>query len=436
MRAIRFIAVLIIAVLVGYYIGITKVNFAWENYHPQISVASKEPPSGVSNLDMSEFWTVFEKVQAGYYDKKAIDPQKMLNGAISGMVSSLDDPYTVYLPPTQNDSFKQVMSGQFSGIGAELGMNEKQIVVVAPIDGSPAMKAGIKSGDAIVKVNDENTFGWTLNQAVDKIRGPKGSNVALTIVHKNDSAPKVITITRDTITIKSVTSWTKPLDNIDTIKTTENGKSSGSASLSTLLKGKGDKEVAYIRLSQFGDNTNQEWLAMSNALALQLQRDKNIAGVILDLRNNPGGYVTDAVFIASEFLKVGTPVVVQDYGSGRTETLKVKRNGLMQDTPLVVLINKGSASASEIVAGALRDHKRATLIGEQSFGKGTMQSAEDLGQGAGLHVTIARWLTPEETWVGNGKNGEGLKPDITVELDPKQPAKDTQLEKAIEQLVN
>lgn len=435
MRVIRFFAVIVIAGVVGYYIGVNKVAVDWNNYVPRIQVSSKEPPSGVTHLDMSEFWTVFDKVQQNYYDKKAIDPQKMLKGAISGMVNSLDDPYTVYLPPAQNSDFKQVMSGQFSGIGAELGMKDKQVIVVAPLDGSPAQKAGIKAGDAIMKVNSESTFGWTLNQAVDKIRGPKGTEVALTVLHKNESSPKVIKIIRDTITVKSVTSWVEPIEKIDTIKGESTKEGSESAVNSTVIKAAGKKKVAYIRLSQFGDNTNQEWLSNANTLALQLQKDRSIVGLVLDLRNNPGGYVTDAVFIASEFLKVGSTVVIQDYGDGRQEQLTVKRNGLMLDVPLVVLINKGSASASEIVAGALRDYNRAILVGEQSFGKGTMQSAEELGQGAGLHVTIARWLTPKKTWVGNGKTGQGLKPDIEVAIDPKDPTHDAQLAKAIEHLV-
>jgi len=352
------------------------------------------------------------------------------------MVNSLDDPYTMYLPPTQNSNFKQVLSGQFSGIGAELGMTDNQVIVVAPLDGSPAEKVGIKAGDAIIKVNDDFTQGWTLDQTVNKIRGPKGSQVNLTIVHKNEKDQKKIAITRDTITVKSVTSYVKPIDQIDSLKP-GSAKTTGTptpTSAQNLISKNGSK-IAYIRLSQFGDNTNQEWLSMSNALALQMQKDKSIKGVILDLRNNPGGYVTDAVFIASEFLPIGTDVVTEDMGTNGKDTLSVKRNGLLLDVPLVVLINKGSASAAEIVAGSLRDAGRARLVGEQSFGKGTMQNAEDLGQGAGLHVTIARWLTPKGTWVGNGKNGTGLTPDDVVALNPKDPSLDTQLQKAVDDLI-
>lgn len=431
-------AFVLIAGIIGYYAGVNKVTLDWRNYHPIISVSSKEPPSNDQSLDMTKFWTVFDKVQSDYYDKKAIDPQKMLDGAITGMVNSLDDPYTMYLPPTQNSNFKQVLSGQFSGIGAELGLDEKQIIVVAPIDGSPAQKAGIKAGDAIIKVNDEFTQGWTLDQTVNKIRGPKGTQVALTVVHKNDKDAKKITITRDTITVKSVTSYVKPIDQIDTIQPTttkQNTKNSPTPTSAQQMITSGKDKIAYIRLSQFGDNTDQEWLSMSNSLALQMQKDKSIKGVILDLRNNPGGYVTDAVFIASEFLPVGTPVVTEDMGNSGKDTLYVKRSGLLLDVPLVVLINKGSASAAEIVAGSLRDAGRARLVGEQSFGKGTMQNAEDLGEGAGLHVTIARWLTPKGTWVGNGKNGTGLTPDDVVSLNPKDPSLDTQLQKAVDDLV-
>ncbi len=434
-NTIRFIAFILIAGILGYYLGVNKVNLDWKNFHPQITVSSKEPPPSSQSLDMSKFWAVYEKINTDFYNKKDINAQKMLDGAISGMVNSLDDPYTVYLPPTQNSNFKEVLSGQFSGVGAELGLNDKQIIVVAPIDGSPAQKAGIKAGDAIIKVNNDFTQNWTLDQAVSKIRGPKGTDVTLTVIHKNEKDQKKVTIVRDTITIKSVTSWVKDTNEIDSIKgaTPAAGKNPTPTKSDSMIT-KNGKKVAYVRLSQFGDNTNQEWLTMSNALALQMQKDSSIKGVILDLRNNPGGYVNDAVFIASEFLKVGTPVVVQDMGTSGQETLSVKRNGLLLDVPLIVLINKGSASASEIVAGALRDAGRARLVGEQSFGKGTMQNADDLGEGAGLHVTIARWLTPKGTWVGNGKNGTGLTPDDVVQLNSKDPSLDTQLQQAVDDL--
>jgi carboxyl-terminal processing protease len=189
-------------------------------------------------------------------------------------------------------------------------------------------------------------------------------------------------------------------------------------------------KYAYIRLSQFGDNTNQEWASMVKGISDQINQDKSIKGVVFDLRNNPGGYLTDAQFIAAEFLPKDTLVVSEDDGNTQTQ-LKALRQGLLLTPKVVVLINGGSASASEIVSGALRDNKRAILVGEKSFGKGTVQEAEDLGGGAGLHVTIAKWLTPNGTWV----HGKGLTPDVVVSPNPKNPSEDTQLEKAVFELL-
>jgi len=420
---LRIILAVIIAGLIGYVIGVTKINIDLKNYSPHVEFSSKEPPPSLTHADFSQFWAVLEKLEGSYYDKKAIDPQKILDGAITGMVESVDDPYTVYLPATQNDNFKNGLAGKFEGIGAELGIKSKQIIVVSPLDGSPAQKAGIKPGDAIVKVNDQVTFGWNLNQAVDKIRGPKGTSVKLAIVHKESQVPVDINIIRDTITVKSLTSYTKQVKDIDSI----NNKTA-------ILKSRANDKIIYIRLSQFGDSTNSEWLKLSNDVAAQLKKQQDIKGIVFDLRNNPGGYLNDAVYIISEFVKDGNAVLQEDKNGDRT-AYPVSGKGLLYNVPLVVLINKGSASAAEIVAGGLHDHKRAELVGESSFGKGIVEEAQDLGAGAGLHVTIAKWLTPNGTWVGNGKSGAGLTPDVQVSLDGKDPSHDAQLEKAIEELV-
>lgn len=416
-RASRFqtVIIILICVLIGYYFGINKVRLDWKNFHPSVNVASKEPPAGVTNVDFSAFWTVWQKIESEYYDKSKLDPQKMLNGAISGMVGSLDDPFTIYLPPVQNSNFKQGLAGQFQGIGAELGIKDQKIIVISPLNGSPAQKAGVKAGDAILAVDGQSTSSWTLSKAVEKIRGEKGTPVTLAILHKDEKAPKDIKIVRDVITIKSVNVWLKKVKDIDSIK---------------LDKSLADEKVAYIALSQFGDNSNSEWLSAINQLNIDIAKTGDVKGVILDLRNNPGGYLTDAVFIASEFLKEGSTVVIEEEDGTQTE-LKANRRGLLMDIPLKVLINKGSASASEIVTGALRDNKRAQIIGETSFGKGTIQQAEDLGQGAGIHITIAKWLTPDQTWV----HGAGIVPDISVSLNSKEPERDFQLEKAVSELV-
>lgn len=415
-KVIQTVAIILTAFFVGYFFGINKVNYEWKNYKPQINIASKEPPAGVTNIDFAPFWTVWQKIERDYYDKTKIDPQKMLNGAIAGALQSLEDPFTVYLPPVQNDSFKQGLAGQFSGIGAELGVKGNNIVVIAPLAGTPAEKGGIKAGDIIVKVDGVSTAGWTITQAVDKIRGERGTEVILTVIHKDTNNKQAdIKIIRDTITVKSVDGYVKKVGEIENIKVSDDKK---------------NLKVAYIRLSQFGDNTNKDWTDLIIKLVGQIKTDKDTKGVILDLRNNPGGYLTDAVFIASEFLNQGTPVVLEDDVISE-RILFANRSGQLTSVPLVVLINRGSASASEIVAGALRDNKKTKLIGETSFGKGTIQQAEDLGQGAGLHVTIAKWLTPDGTWV----NGVGLIPDIEVKLDPNNPTHDTQLEKAVAELI-
>lgn len=418
-KKIQIILLILIAFCVGYFFGITKVQVEWKTYKPNITVVNKEPPTSAALVDFSLFWNVWDKLTTNYYDKKLVDPQKLLYGAIGGMVNAVGDPFTMFLPPTQNTNFQQQLSGQFSGIGAELGLKGKQIIVIAPLAGSPAIKAGIKAGDAIMAVNGKSTFNQDLQGVVDEIRGQKGTPVTLTVQHKDASKTVDLAITRDTITVKNVAGWIKPVSQID--------------SLSDAIKNsdKKDDNIMYIQLAIFGDNTDKDWADLVKSLSPEIT-SKHVKGMILDLRNNPGGLLTDAQFIASEFLQQGATVVIEQAAGGQEEKLTVDRNGMLQSIPLVILINKGSASASEIVSGALRDNKRAKLVGDTSFGKGTVQSAYDLGGGAGLHVTIAKWLTPNGTWV----HGKGLTPDVSVSLDPKDPSHDTQLEKAIETLYN
>lgn len=418
LKILQLVIIILIAGFVGYYFGSNNVKIKWSNYHPLVSLENKEPPAGLQNVDFSLFWKVWQKLEATYYDKQKIDPQKMVNGAIEGVTRSLDDPYTIYLSPKQNSNFKEGLAGEFSGIGAELGTRDKEIIVVAPLSGSPAEKAGIKPGDAIAKVNGELTIDWSLPATVEKIRGPKGTTVDMTVIRKNVDKPIDLKIVRDTIKVKSVEGWVKKIKDIEGIS-------------SLRLKEHGSDKIAYIRLSQFGDATNEDWVALVNKLKLQMQENKEVKGLVVDLRNNPGGYLTDAVFIAGEFLKEGTPVVIEENGQGAKSTISVSRKGLLYDVSLILLINKGSASASEIVAGALRDNNRAKLVGEKTFGKGTIQEATDLGNGAGIHITVAKWLTPNSTWV----HKVGLKPDTEVLLDSKDQSHDTQLEKAIEVLL-
>lgn len=422
LRVLQILLLIAITFLAGYFFGVNKVNLEWKNYQPLLSVLSKEPPQGLTDLNFAPFWTVWQKLYVSYYDKTKLDPQKMLNGAISGMVQSLGDPFTVYLPPANNSDFKQGLAGQFSGIGAELGVKDKNIIVISPLDGSPAKRSGIKAGDIIAAVDGQSTAGWSIGQAVEKIRGPKGTTVILSIFHKDSTKKQDLKITRDIITVKSVEAKIEKANCAqEKCSVVTDDKSCGSNCV----------DFAYIRLSQFGDNTNQEWTNIISDFAAKIRTDQNIKGVVLDLRNNPGGYLSDAAFIASEFIDKGKVIVWEEQANQIRKAMYSEREGLLTSAKVIVLVNKGSASASEIVAGALRDNNRGKLVGETTFGKGTIQTAEDLGSGAGIHITIAKWLTPNGTWV----NEKGLTPDVSVTLDEKKPDIDTQLEKAVFELL-
>jgi len=354
------------------------------------------------NIDFSLFWEAWQKVENKFVDKKKIDHQKMFYGAIKGMVASVDDPYTFFLTPEENKQAKSDLEGKLEGIGAQLGLKEGRIVVISPLKDSPADKAGVKAGDFINKVDEVSTSNWTLSQAVSKIRGPKGTKVKLTI--ERGGKESNILIIRDQIIIDSVV-------------------------LSF------EKNIAIITVSQFGDNTNSEW----DKAVLQVAKkwgNKEIKGLILDLRGNPGGYLESSVYLVSDFFPSGKLIVKQESTTYENQDYISDREGRLQTIPLAILIDKGSASASEILSGALRDHKRGVLVGEKSFGKGSVQEALDLDKGAGLHVTIAKWILPGGDWI----NSKGIEPDIKIENIVKEgntiiKETDAQLQKAIELLL-
>ena len=413
LQNIRKLALILALVLlsgnVGYRLGQKQVQFTLTK-EKKIVINASPPPN--RNVDFSLFWDVWSRLEQRYLQQDKIDPQKMVYGAISGMVGSLGDPYTVFLPPKDNSDFKEDLNGTFEGIGAQLGAKNDKIVVIAPLKDHPAEKAGIQAGDWIIKVNGEDTFNWTVPQAVGKIRGPKGTSVTLSIVHEGESNPVDISVTRDKILLKSVEFE---------IKTAGDEACKTSAC----------PEVGLIKLNRFGDTTNDEWSQVVSQARASLNQSPPIKGLVLDLRNNPGGYFQSSINIASEFIKTGV-VVVQENSDGTRETFSVTKVGELLDVPLVVLINKGSASAAEIVSGALRDHKRATLIGEKTFGKGSIQTPEDLADGSGIHITTARWILPNGEWI----NGTGIKPDIEVKNSDSSASADLQLEQAIQELTN
>jgi carboxyl-terminal processing protease len=349
---------------------------------PAYNIINVNNKATEKNLDFSLFWETWDKVEQKFIDKKKLDPKKMFYGAIKGMVASLDDPYTFFLTPEENKQSKDDLQGKFEGIGAQLGMKDNRVIVVAPLKNSPAEKAGVKAGDFINKVDDQPTKNWTLAYAVSKIRGPKGTKVKLTLERAGKELE--VTITRDQINVSSV-------------------------ELSF------EKNIAILKVNQFGENTIDEWDKAVFEIKNQWLK-KEIKGMILDLRDNPGGYLEGSVYLASEFLPMGKTVVRQESTNLPNKDYKVLRQGELLDIPLVVLINKGSASASEILTGALRDYKRARIVGEKSFGKGSVQEAIDLKEGAGLHVTVAKWILPSGDWI----NSKGIEPEIKIENQIKE----------------
>lgn len=350
--------------------------------------------------DFSKYWEVWQRLEKSYVDPTKLDYAKMTWGSMQGLAQSLDDPYTQYLPPKENKQASEDLSGAFFGVGIELGYREGTLAVIAPIVGSPADKAGVKAGDLILNIKDEkknvdiDTRGMTLPTAVTYIRGERGTSVLLTLYR--EGAPKSFEqlITRDEIVVPSVE-----------LKFVQ----------------KNGKKIAHLELHKFGGRTDREWMdKVAEIVAAKAD------GVVLDLRNNPGGYLDGAVFVSSEFLPSG--IIVKQEGRKDSETFSVDRKGSLTTIALVVLVNKGSASASEITAGALQDNKRAKIIGEQSFGKGTVQEVQDLSDGSSLHVTVAKWVLPSGRWIGK----EGITPDVKVEDNLETKEVDEQLDKAVE----
>ena len=359
-KIIKIISVLIFAVFllslsfgIGVWVGWKKIPSVEKIF----SVSNKEL-SKPKEVNFSLFWDVWKDVEDSYVDKNRINREDMVYGAISGMVKSLGDPYTVFLDPKEAKKFKDDVSGSFEGIGAEIGLRKNIITVISPLKDTPAEKAGLRAGDKILKIGDVITIDMSVEEAVSLIRGPKGTEVILTITRDGFEKAREIRIIRGTIKI--------PIVEFE-------------------MKG----SVAYVALYHFTANSSLE---LKNALRNAL--NDGAKGMILDLRNNPGGYLDVSIDIASIFLPIGETVVIEDFGNGKRDEYKSYGPGVLKDFPMVVLINEGSASASEILAGALRDVRGVQLIGQKTFGKGSVQELKDLDLGASLKVTIAKWLTP------------------------------------------
>ncbi|MCA9329080.1 S41 family peptidase [Candidatus Saccharibacteria bacterium] len=357
----------------------------------KLSTIQNELPS---DLDYSSVEQVYDDLRANFDGQLQVD--KLLDGLKQGLVAASGDPYTEYMSPEKAKEFQSQLDGSIEGIGAQLGKNnDGNIIIVAPVDGTPAKKAGLLSNDIIAEVNGESTNGWTVDEAVKKIRGEQGTNVKLRIIRK-ESSDLTLDITRAKITIPS-TEY-KMLDN----------------------------SIGYIRISQFSSDTSELTKSAANDLKRQ-----NAKSIILDLRGNPGGYLDAAVDVSSLWLN--NKVVLEEKRGGATiETYRSSKNTILEGIPTIVLIDGGSASASEITAGALKDNGVATLMGTKSFGKGSVQNPTVLNNGGMLKVTVARWFTP------NGKNidKEGIEPDKNVEITSEniKDGIDSQLEAAINEL--
>lgn len=354
----------------------------------------------LKQVDFQQFWDVWKTVKAKYVGQKDVTDEKLFYGAIQGMVGSLEDPYSVYFEPVMAKKFNDEMGGTFEGIGAEIGMKKGALTVIAPLPGTPAEKAGIKAGDYILAIDGTDTTGMSVEDAVSRIRGAKATKVKLSIIREGLKEAKDIEITRAQILVDSV-------------------------KLEMKKDGNG-KKIAVVTVSHFNEDTEGLFADAVRKAVLD-----NPAGLILDLRNNPGGYLDAAVRMASEW--VGHEIVVSEqYADGTKREHRGDVTARLGDLPTVVLVNGGSASASEIVAGALQDSGKAKLIGEKTFGKGSVQDYSELPDGSALKITVALWLTPN----GRSINKEGVMPDVTVKNTPEDwdESRDPQYDKAVQML--
>lgn len=357
------------------------------------NASAEETPS----FSFNTYWETWEAIKTNFVYKNKLSDRDMFYGSLKGLAASTEDPYTVFMTPEETKEFTDDMAGTFEGIGAEVGMRKNSLTIIAPLSGMPAEKAGLKAGDKLYAINGESALGLTVDEAVKKIRGPKGTTVTLTVIRTGETVPQDIKIERGVISIKSIETTFRP------------------------------DGLAVIKVSNFNDDTE---FAFRQAVTSVLE--KKSKGIILDLRNNPGGYLDTAIKMASEWIEDG-PIVLEQSAEGRRREYNAEGPARLASIPTMVLINTGSASASEIVAGALRDYKKATLVGEATFGKGSVQQIKDLSDGSSLKVTVATWMTPDGDYI----NEKGLEPQVKSELtiDDIEADRDPQLQKAVDLLL-
>lgn len=391
---------IVVVIILGAFFGGVKVGASNLPAIEKVQLKNKETQVA-TQADFAAFWKVWNSINEKYPQSDKVTDQEKIYGAISGLVDSLDDPYSVFFNPEDTKVFQEEISGNFTGVGMEVGIKDKVLTVIAPLKDTPAYRANIQPGDKILKIDNQSTLDLGVEKAIKLIRGEKGTTVTLTISREEVKDPITVKIVRDVINIPT---------------------------LDTELRPDG---IFVIKLYSFSANSANLFRNAIKTFAAA-KTDK----LLLDLRGNPGGYLDAAVDISSWFLPSGKTIVTEDYSRDmEAEVFRSKGYNVFNDKlKFVILIDGGSASASEIVAGAMQDHKRAKLVGSQSFGKGSVQEAIKITKDTLLKITVAKWLTPN----GNLIEGKGLTPDYVVELTPKDVAdkKDRQLEKAVEVLLN
>jgi carboxyl-terminal processing protease len=358
------------------------------------SVSNRENPNITTDADFEPFWKVWNLIREKSVDKKTTDQEKVW-GAVSGLASSLGDPYTVFFPPEESAMFKDTIAGSFGGVGMEVGVKDKVLTVISSLKGTPAEKAGIKSGDKILKIGDALTADLSIDKAVSLIRGEVGTSIKLTIIPAGSDKPEDLSITREVI-------------NAPTIDT--NLRKDG---------------IFVISLYSFSENSANLFRE-----ALRKFAESGSTKLILDLRGNPGGYLDAAVDMASWFLPAGSPIVSEDFGD-KADRQVYRSKGydvFNKNLKFVILVDGGSASASEILAGALSEHHIARLVGTKTYGKGSVQELIDITPDTSLKITVAKWLTPD----GISISEKGLEPDVVIENNAKDPKADPQMDKAVE----
>jgi carboxyl-terminal processing protease len=384
-------------------VNVDKAGVQSEGGGRVVDKNAKVPDYLNRDVDFKVFWQAWNIIQTKYIDRP-VKETKLFYGALNGMVAALGDPFSTFLEPKTASDFTQELNGHFEGVGMEIGIRNNVLTVISPLPGTPADKAGIRPADVIIEINGESTENMDLAQAVNKIRGPKGTTVKLKIFRQKTGKYLEIPIVRDTIKIVSV-----KYEVLDAKK----------------YKILGKKKIAWIKITNFNADTAERF---RQAVA-KLQKDKP-DGLIIDLRGDPGGYLETAIQIADEWVKPGQVVVMEKFADGHIKKHFASQAAVLDKYKTVVLVNGGSASASEILSGALQDYKLATLIGEKTFGKGSVQELENLEDGSAIKITIARWLTPK----GRIIDKQGIEPDIKVEMTEEDYNKflDPQLDRAVE----